>query len=177
MISGLYQCSCVVLFIMGAIGTFQNRRNFLIMLQCIEVMLLSVNLIFLTGSVTVDDLNGQQIALWVLTAAAAETAQGLALCVLYFRLRSTLDVELMSLMKGSKMTTVISVFFLFIFIWTGGNSSWIVDYATGLAQAAIWCTLASQVPFLSLWVSLKERPFREISRTNIRTHWSSFLKY
>jgi hypothetical protein len=46
-------------------------------------------------------------------------------------------------MKGSKMTTVISVFFLFIFIWTGGNSSWIVDYATGLAQAAIWCTLAS----------------------------------
>lgn len=47
-----------------------------------------------------DDLHGQLMALWVLTAAAAETALGLALCVLYFRLRSTLDVELMSLLKG-----------------------------------------------------------------------------
>lgn len=101
MISGLFLCTCVVLFGMGAQGTFQNRRNFQIMLLCIEVMLLSVNLVFQTGSVTVDDLNGQQMALWVQTAAAAETAQGQALCVLYFRLRSTLDVELMSLMKGS----------------------------------------------------------------------------
>ena len=101
MITGLYQCTCVVLFGMGAIGTFQNRRNFQIMLLCIEVMQLSVNQVFQTGSVAVDDLNGQQMALWVLTAAAAETAQGLALCVLYFRLRSTLDVELIGLMKGS----------------------------------------------------------------------------
>jgi NADH-quinone oxidoreductase subunit K len=46
------------------------------MILCIEVMLLSVNLVFLTGSVTVDDLNGQLMALWVLTAAAAETALG-----------------------------------------------------------------------------------------------------
>lgn len=99
--SALYLNICVVLFGMGAIGTFLNRRNFQIMLQCIEVMLLSVNLVFLTGSVTVDDLNGQQMRLWVLTAAAAETAQGQALCVLYFRLRSTLDVEQIGLMKGS----------------------------------------------------------------------------
>ena len=100
MISGLYQQTCIILFSMGAIGTFLNRRNFLIMLQCIEVMLLSVNLVFQTGSVTVDDLNGQQMALWVQTAAAAETAQGQALCVQYFRLRSTLDVEQIGLMKG-----------------------------------------------------------------------------
>lgn len=59
---------------MGAIGTFLNRRNFLIMILCIEVMLLSVNLVFLTGSVATDDLNGQLMALWTLTAAAAETA-------------------------------------------------------------------------------------------------------
>lgn len=103
MISSLFLFLCVLLFGMGALGTFQNRRNFLIMLLCIEVMLLSVNQVFQTGSVTVDDQNGQQMALWVLTAAAAETALGLALCVLYFRLRSTLDVEQMSLMKGSKM--------------------------------------------------------------------------
>lgn len=102
MSSGQFLCTCIVLFGMGAQGTFQNRRNFLIMILCIEVMLLSVNLVFQTGSVTVDDVNGQLMALWVLTAAAAETAQGQALCVLYFRLRSTLDVELISLMKGSK---------------------------------------------------------------------------
>lgn len=163
---------------MGAIGSFLNRRNFLIMILCIEVMLLSANLVFQTGSVTVDDLNGQQMALWVLTAAAAETAQGQALCVLYFRLRSTQDVEMIGLMKGlAIMTTVISVFFQTILLWTGHSAEWVVDYATGLAQQAIWCTLASQVPFLSLWVSLKESTFREIPRTNLRTHWSSFLKY
>ena len=100
MISGFVFNTCIILFSMGAIGTFLNRRNFLIMLQCIEVMQLSVNQVFQTGSVTVDDLNGQQMALWVQTAAAAETAQGQALCVLYFRLRSTLDVEQIGLMKG-----------------------------------------------------------------------------
>ena len=102
MISSAFFVVCVLQFGMGVIGTFLNRRNFLIMLLCIEVMQLSVNLVFLTGSVTVDDLNGQQFALWVLTAAAAETALGQALCVLYFRLRSTQDVELITLMKGSK---------------------------------------------------------------------------
>lgn len=100
MISGMFLRVCTVLFRMGAIGTFLNRRNFQIMLQCIEVMLLSVNLVFLSRSVSIDDLNGQAMALWVLTAAAAETAQGLALCVQYFRLRSTLDVEQIGLMKG-----------------------------------------------------------------------------
>lgn len=91
----------LVLFVMGAVGTFLNRRNFIIMLMCIEVMLLSRNLIFLTASVFLDDLTGQLLALWVMTAAAAETALGLALCVLHYRLRSTLDVELINLMKGS----------------------------------------------------------------------------
>lgn len=101
MISALFQVTCIILFGMGMIRCYLNRRNFLIMLQCIEVMQLSVNQVFQTGSVTVDDLNGQQMALWVQTAAAAETAQGQALCVQYFRLRSTLDVELIGLMKGS----------------------------------------------------------------------------
>jgi NADH-quinone oxidoreductase subunit K len=90
----------IFLFILGAIGTFLNRRNFLIMLMCIELMLLSANLLFLTGSTLLDDTSGQLMALWVMTAAAAETALGLALCVLHVRLRSTLDVELMNLLKG-----------------------------------------------------------------------------
>ena len=174
--SSFYLNICVLLFGMGAIGTFLNRRNFLIMLQCIEVMQLSVNLVFLTGSVTVDDLNGQQMRLWVQTAAAAETAQGQALCVQYFRLRSTQDVEQIGLMKGSKMTTVIC-FFVIILAWTGHVDSWMVDYATGQAQAAIWCTVGSLVPFISIWVSLKESAFREIPRANLRTHLSSFYKY
>jgi len=88
------------LFIIGALGTFLNRRNFLIMLLCIEIMLLSVNLNFLTASAALDDITGQLFALWVITAAAAETAIGLALCVLYNRLRATLDVEFMNLLKG-----------------------------------------------------------------------------
>ena len=88
------------LFVMGTVGTFLNRRNFVIMLLQIEVMLLSVNLIFLTGSVALDDLNGQLLALLVMTAAASETALGLALCVLHYRMRATLDVELVNLMKG-----------------------------------------------------------------------------
>ena len=90
----------LLLFVIGAIGTFLNRRNFIIMLMCIELMLLSTNLLFLTASTLLDDLSGMLIALFVITAAAAETALGLALCVLHVRLRSTLDVELMNLLKG-----------------------------------------------------------------------------
>lgn len=92
----------LVLFVMGAMGTFLNRRNLIIMLLCIELMLLAANLVFLTASVALDDINGQLLALWVMTAAAAETALGLALCVLHYRLRATLDVELINLMKGSQ---------------------------------------------------------------------------
>ena len=98
---GLFLLTDLVLFLMGAVGTFLNRRNFLIMLLCLEVMLLAANLVFLTASVALDDVTGQLLALWVMTAAAAETALGLALCVLHYRLRATLDVELISLMKGS----------------------------------------------------------------------------
>jgi NADH-quinone oxidoreductase subunit K len=96
----LFLCTDLLLFITGAIGTFLNRRNFIIILLCIELMLLSTNLIFLTASTLLDDVSGMLMALWVLTAAAAETALGLALCVLHVRLRSTLDVELMNLLKG-----------------------------------------------------------------------------
>lgn len=94
---------------MGTIGTFLNRRNFIIMLMCIELMLLSANLLFLSASSFTDDVSGMLMALWVMTAAAAETALGLALCVLHFRLRSTLDVELMNLLKGSIFVTILEI--------------------------------------------------------------------
>lgn len=107
----LFWWTHLILFVMGAFGTFLNRRNFLIMLLCVELMLLAANLVFLTASVKLDDLNGQLLALWVLTAAAAETALGLALCVLYYRLRATLDVELINLMKGSAFYLLKGSFF------------------------------------------------------------------
>ena len=97
----LFFLSNVVVFVMGALGTFLNRRNFITIILCIELMLLSANLIFLNASVGLDDINGQLLALLVLTAAAAETALGLALCVLHYRVRGTLDVEFINLMKGS----------------------------------------------------------------------------
>lgn len=90
-----------IVFVLGALGTFLNRRNFISMILCLELMLLSANLLFLNASVGLDDMTGQLIALLVMTAAAAETALGLALCVLHYRVRGTLDVEFINLMKGS----------------------------------------------------------------------------
>jgi NADH-quinone oxidoreductase subunit K len=98
--SSFFLWTGLLLFIVGAIGTFLNRRNFIIMLLCIELMLLSANFLFLSGSCVNDDCGGIVMALMVMTAAAAETALGLALCVLHVRLRSTLDVELINLLKG-----------------------------------------------------------------------------
>ena len=88
------------LFVLGAFGAFLNRRNFIVILLSIEAMLLSVNLNFITASTYLNDLTGQLFALWIITAAAAETAIGLALCVQYIRLRQTLDVEYLTLLKG-----------------------------------------------------------------------------
>ena len=116
----LFLYTDLVLFVMGALGTFLNRRNFIIMLLCIELMLLAANLVFLTASVALDDMNGQLLALWVMTAAAAETALGLALCVLHYRLRATLDVELINLMKGS--------FYLFSYTISCIRSIWLTSY-------------------------------------------------
>jgi NADH-quinone oxidoreductase subunit K len=92
--------SSVLLFTIGAVGTFLNRRSMLTMLLCIELMLLAVNSVFLTASVHLNDIGGQLMFLLVLTAAATETSLGLALCVLHYRLRKTLDVEFVNLLKG-----------------------------------------------------------------------------
>ena len=84
----------------GAFGMFRNRRHFLMMMLCLELMLLGVNLQFRSASVYYNVRTGLRYALWILTAAAAETSLGLALCVRYHRQRSTLDVEWMNLLKG-----------------------------------------------------------------------------
>ena len=91
--------SCL-LFLLGMWGIFLNRKNILIMLMSIELMLLAVNLNFLVFSVSLDDLVGQIFALLILTVAAAESAIGLALLVVYYRVRGSISVEFIHLMKG-----------------------------------------------------------------------------
>ena len=90
----------MILFLLGIWGIFLNRKNILIMLMSIELMILAVNLLFLFFSVYLDDLIGQLFALLALTVAAAESAIGLALLVVYYRVRGTISVEFINLMKG-----------------------------------------------------------------------------
>ena len=88
------------LFLLGICGIFLNRKNIIIMLMSVELMLLAVSLSLLVFSVYLDDIIGQIFALLVLTVAAAESAIGLALLVIYYRVRGTISVEFISLMKG-----------------------------------------------------------------------------
>ena len=90
----------VLLFFTGLIGMVINRRNILIILMCIEMVLLSLNLNFIVFSVYFDDLYGQLFSLFILTVAAAESAIGLALLVVYYRVRGTIAVEFINLLKG-----------------------------------------------------------------------------
>ena len=88
------------LFLLGIWGIFLNRKNIIIMLMSIELMLLAVNLNFAFFSVYLDDMMGLLFVLLVLTVAAAESAIGLAILVAYYRIRGTIAVELVHLMKG-----------------------------------------------------------------------------
>jgi NADH-quinone oxidoreductase subunit K len=90
----------IILFLLGIWGIFLNRKNIIVMLMSIELMLLAVNLNFVLFSVYLDDLIGQVFALLILTVAAAESAIGLALLVVYYRVRGTIAVEFINLMKG-----------------------------------------------------------------------------
>lgn len=90
----------IILFLLGIWGIFLNRKNIIIMLMSIELMLLAVNLNFVLFSVYLDDVVGQMFALLILTVAAAESAIGLALLVVYYRVRGTIAVEFINLIKG-----------------------------------------------------------------------------
>jgi len=89
-----------LLFVIGTCGIVLNRKNIIILLMSIELMLLAVNLNFIFFSVFLDDLLGELFALFVLTVAAAESSIGLALLVVYYRLRGSIDADLLSLLKG-----------------------------------------------------------------------------
>src|SRR5271168_2652669 len=89
-----------LLFTLGIFGIFLNRRNVIIILLSIELMLLSVNINFVAFSSFLHNMTGQVFAMFVLTVAAAEAAIGLAILVVYFRNRGTIAVEDIHLMKG-----------------------------------------------------------------------------
>ena len=89
-----------VLFTIGVFGIFLNRKNIIVILMSIELILLAVNINFVAFSAYLGDLVGQVFAMFVLTVAAAEAAIGLAILVVYFRNRQTIAVEDVNLMKG-----------------------------------------------------------------------------
>jgi NADH-quinone oxidoreductase subunit K len=95
-----YLAVAAILFTIGVVGIFLNRKNIIIILMSIELILLSVNLNFVAFSAFLGDLVGQVFALFVLTVAAAEAAIGLAILVVYFRNRGTIAVEDVNVMKG-----------------------------------------------------------------------------
>jgi NADH-quinone oxidoreductase subunit K len=79
--------SNIFLFFIGLLGIVLNRRNILIVLMCIEIILLSLNLNFIVLSTHLDDFCGQVFSFFILTVAAAESAVGLAIIIIYYRLR------------------------------------------------------------------------------------------
>jgi len=95
-----YLTVAAILFTTGIFGIFLNRKNVIIIMMSIELMLLAVNINFVAFSVVLGDLAGQVFAMFVLTVAAAEAAIGLAILVVYFRNRGTIQVEDIGMMKG-----------------------------------------------------------------------------
>jgi len=88
------------LFFTGMFGIILNRTSILLILMCIELMLLSVNLNFIVFSVYLDDFYGQIFSLFILTIAAAESAVGLAILIIYYRIRRKIDINQVSTLKG-----------------------------------------------------------------------------
>ena len=89
-----------LLFVIGVFGIFLNRRNVIIVLMSIEIMLLSINLNMVAFSYFLDDFEGQIFSMFILTVAAAEAAIGLAILVCYFRNRGSISIESVNTMKG-----------------------------------------------------------------------------
>ena len=97
---GHYLTVGAILFVLGVLGIFLNRRNVILMLMAIELILLAVNINLVAFSAFLGDLVGQVFAMFVLTVAAGEAAIGLAILVLYFRNRGTIAVDDINMMRG-----------------------------------------------------------------------------
>ena len=97
---GHYLSVAAILFTLWIFGIFLNRKNIIIILMSVELILLAVNVNFVAFSAQLNDLAGQVFALLILTVAAAEAAIGLAILVVYYRNRGSIAVEDINLMKG-----------------------------------------------------------------------------
>ena len=97
---GHYVTVSAIMFVLGVLGIFLNRKNVIIILMAIELIVLSVNLNLVAFSAYLHDLVGQIFAMFVLTVAAGEAAIGLAILVIYFRDRGTIAVDDVNRMKG-----------------------------------------------------------------------------
>ena len=97
---GHYLTVAAILFTLGVFGIFINRKNIIVILMSVELILLAVNLNMVAFSAVLNDLQGQIFALLILTVAAAEAAIGLAILVIFYRNRGTIAVEDVNMMKG-----------------------------------------------------------------------------
>jgi NADH-quinone oxidoreductase subunit K len=97
---GHYLSVGAILFVLGVFGIFMNRKNVIVILMSVELILLAVNLNFVAFSARLDDLTGQVFAMFILTVAAAEAAIGLAIVVIYYRNRGSIEVDDVSALKG-----------------------------------------------------------------------------
>ena len=95
-----YLAVAAILFTIGVFGIFVNRKNIIVILMSVELILLAVNINFVAFSVFLNDMVGQIFALFVLTVAAGEAAIGLAILVIYFRNRGTIAVDDVRQMRG-----------------------------------------------------------------------------
>ena len=97
---GHYLFLAAIIFVIGVIGIFLNRKNVIIILMSIELMLLAVNINLVSFSIFKQDLTGQIFAMFILTVAAAEAAIGLAIIVVYYRNKGSIRVEDINSLKG-----------------------------------------------------------------------------
>ena len=97
---GHYLTLGAIIFLIGIVGIFLNRKNVIVILMSIELILLAVNINLVSFSIFLNDLNGQIFTLFILTVAAAEAAIGLAIIVVYYRGSQTIRVEEINKLKG-----------------------------------------------------------------------------
>lgn len=96
----LYVILGFMLFILGVLGIVVNRKNIIVMLMSVELMLLSINFILIVGSILLDNLMGEIFALYILVVAAAESAIGLSILVAYYRIKGSISVKFINLLRG-----------------------------------------------------------------------------
>ena len=97
---GHYLTFSAIIFVIGIIGIFLNRKNVIIILMSIELILLSVNINLVSFSIYLQDLVGQVFTMFILTVAAAEAAIGLAIIVIYYKNKGSINVQQISSLKG-----------------------------------------------------------------------------